>query len=187
MSNDADGVTVEPSEPPIGLDAAGLATVRFDGAEAILLDGDPELLEIDQALSLAVTSLAGARAALRITIDYVSERRAFGVPIADFQNTRRVLAEVAADADVADAFVERALRRQIDGSLDARGAAVAKLVCTELHGRAVDTGLQLHGGYGYIMEYEIAHAFADARYWRLAGVTNQRAKDAIGASLFEAG
>ena len=184
VTSDADGVAVEPSDPPIGLDAAGLATVRFDDAAAIPLEMDPDLLEANQAFTLAVTGLAGTRAALAITTEYVSDRRAFGIPIADFQNTRRVLAEVAADADIADAFVERSLRRKLAGSLDPGTAAVAKLFCTELYGRAVDTGLQLHGGYGYIMEYEIAHAFADARFWRLAGTTNQRTRDAIGRSLF---
>lgn len=185
VTRDADGVSVDPSDPPIGLDPAGLATVRFDAAAAIALEADADTLEADQAFALAVTGLAGTRAALAITTEYVSDRRAFGIPIAEFQNTRRVLAEVAADADVAEAFVERALRLKVGDSLEARAAAVAKLFCTELYGRAVDTGLQLHGGYGYIMEYEIAHAFADARYWRLAGTTNQRTKDAIGASLFE--
>jgi long-chain-acyl-CoA dehydrogenase len=185
ISSVASGFSVEPSDPPIGLDPAGLATVRFDGAQATRLEAQVEALEADEAFALAATAVAGTRAALAITTEYVSDRRAFGIPIADFQNTRRVIAEVTADADVAEAFVERALRLKLAGSLDPRTAAVAKLFCTELYGRAVDTGLQLHGGYGYIMEYEIAHAFADARFWRLAGTPNQRAKDAIGASLFE--
>jgi acyl-CoA dehydrogenase len=184
IRSDAGGVSVEHSDPPIGLDPAGLATVRFDRAQAIRLETDVGALETDEAFALAATAVAGTRAALAITTEYVSDRRAFGIPIADFQNTRRVLAEVAADADVAEAFVERALRLRVAGSLDARTAAIAKLVATELYGRAVDTGLQLHGGYGYIMEYEIAHAFADARFWRLAGIPNQRTRDAIGAALF---
>jgi len=184
IARDAEGVTITPSDAPIGLDAAGLATVTFEGADALVIADSADELEVDIAFGLAVTALAGARAALRVTLAYVADRRAFGQPIAAFQNTQRMLATVAAELEMADAFVERALRRRIDGSLDHAAAAAGKLFCSELYARAVDAGVQLHGGYGYIMEYEIAHHYADARFWRLTGGASQRMQDAVAVALF---
>ena len=178
-----EGVTVAPSDAPLGLEAAGLGTLHLDRAEALLLEDDPDQLAICHSLALATTALAGARHALAITIEYVAERRAFGQPIAAFQNTRRALASVKTNLEAGDALLDRALSRQLDGELDLELASIAKLFCTELYGRAVDTGLQLHGGYGYIMEYEISHAFADAGFWRLAGATNQRMQDTVARTL----
>jgi acyl-CoA dehydrogenase len=185
LDRDADGVSVGAAEPAIGLDAASMATVSLSGARALVIGGSAEAdeLEIDRSLMLAVTALAGTRAALAITREYVRERMAFGQPIASFQNTRRLLGGIAADAEVGAAFIERAVRRRLEGSLTTADASAGKLFCTELYGRAVDAGVQMHGGYGYIMEYEIAHAFADARFWRLAGTTNQTAQDRIGREL----
>jgi alkylation response protein AidB-like acyl-CoA dehydrogenase len=181
VPSDSPGVQVEPSEPPIGLEAAGFATVRFDGARGVELAGPAEQLEIDQAVALAATALAGARAALATTLEYVADRKAFGQPIAAFQNTRRELAAVAAEIEVGAAFVEASLA---SGSLGLTAAAAGKVFCSELYGRAVDVGVQLHGGYGYMMEYEIAHAYADARFWRLYGARNEEMLDAVARSLF---
>jgi alkylation response protein AidB-like acyl-CoA dehydrogenase len=181
VPSDSPGVQVEPSEPPVGLEAAGFATVRFDGARGVALSGSVEQLEIDQAVALAVTALAGARAALATTLEYVAERKAFGQPIAAFQNTRRELAAVAAQIEVGAGFVEASLT---SGSAAMRTAAAGKVFCSELYGRAVDVGVQLHGGYGYMMEYEIAHAYADARFWRLYGARNEEMLDAVARSLF---
>jgi alkylation response protein AidB-like acyl-CoA dehydrogenase len=162
----AAGLSIHPGEAPIGLRAAGLADLTFERTPALVL-GSGEELSIDRSLTLAVTALAGARAALVATVAYVAERKAFGRPIAAFQNTRHALATVRTELWAADAFFESALRARMAGRLDAARAAALQLHCCELYERAVDAGVQLHGGYGYVLEYAIAHAFADARFWSL--------------------
>jgi alkylation response protein AidB-like acyl-CoA dehydrogenase len=130
-----------------------------------------------------VAAVAGARRALAITIDYVLDRKAFGRPIASFQNTRHVLAGISADIDAAQVFADACVAERAEGSLTETRAAALKLHCSELYGATVDAGLQLHGGYGYMMEYPIAHAYADARFWRLAGGTSELLKDRIADAL----
>jgi alkylation response protein AidB-like acyl-CoA dehydrogenase len=182
----AEGVTIEPSSPSIGLQAAGLADVQFEHARATPVGEDGgaarELLS-DLALALAVSALAGARAALTITVAYVLERKAFGQPIASFQNTRHALAAASADIDAGQAFVDTCVRERLAGRLPDARAAALKLHCTELYGSVVDAGVQLHGGYGYIMEYPIAHAYTDARFWRLYGGTSEAMKEVIARDL----
>jgi alkylation response protein AidB-like acyl-CoA dehydrogenase len=182
----ATGVTLEPSPPAIGLQAAGLAEVGFERASGVLIsDGDGAVHELTAEfdLALAVTALAGARAAMAFTIEYVLERKAFGQPIASFQNTRHVLAAAWTDLDAGRAFVEVCIGERVAGRLRPARAAALKLHCTELYDAVVDTGVQLHGGYGYMMEYPIAHAYADARFWRLCGTTSEQCKDAIADSV----
>jgi len=186
VERDEAAVAVERCEAPVGLDAAGLATVRLDGVRGPMLGEGAEPLMVSQAVALALTGLAGARAALAITTRYVIDRKAFGQPLAAFQNTRRMLASVIADIDVATAHVDRLLSGQLEGQVPLRAALAAKLFCTELYDRAVDAGVQLHGGYGYILEYEIAHAYIDARFWRLHEPNNEALKDTIADSLFSA-
>jgi acyl-CoA dehydrogenase len=186
VERDAQGVTIEPSSPSIGLESAGLADVQFQGTRATPLGEDGgaarELLA-DLELALAVSALAGARAALAITVAYVLDRKAFGQPIASFQNTRHALAAASADVDAGQAFVEICVRERLVGRLPHARAAALKLHCTELYGSVVDAGVQLHGGYGYIMEYPIAHAYADARFWRLYGGTSEAMKEVIARDL----
>jgi alkylation response protein AidB-like acyl-CoA dehydrogenase len=182
----ATGVTLEPSPPAIGLQAAGLADFVFERASGAPLgdgDGPARELRAELELALAVTALAGAHAAMAITVDYVLERKAFGQPIASFQNTRHALGAAAADLDAAQAFVDACMRERLAGRLRPPRAAAVKLHCTELYGTVVDAGVQLHGGYGYMMEYPIAHAYADARFWRLCGATSEQCKDAIADSV----
>jgi alkylation response protein AidB-like acyl-CoA dehydrogenase len=133
--------------------------------------------------SIAIAGLAAARAAFDQTVAYVRERRAFGTSIGTFQNTRFVLAEIATEIDVAQAFLDQCVRALTDGELTVEDAAKAKWWCTELQGRVIDRCVQLHGGYGYMLEYPIARAFADARVTRIYGGATEIMKEIIGRSL----
>ena len=136
-----------------------------------------------ERLSIALGAVAAARAALHWTLAYVKERKAFGQPIGSFQNSRFVLAELATEVDVAQRYVDDCVRALNAGELTAVDAAKAKWWCTELQGRAVDRCLQLHGGYGYMTEYPIARAYADARITRIYGGTTEIMKEVIGRDL----
>jgi alkylation response protein AidB-like acyl-CoA dehydrogenase len=136
-----------------------------------------------ERLSIAVTGVATARAALGWTVDYVKERRAFGQPISSFQNTKFVLAEVKTEVDIAQAYVDQCVVRLNAGELTPADAAQAKYWCTELQQRAVDKCLQLFGGYGYMTEYPIARAYADARITSIYGGTTEVMKTIIAKSL----
>ena len=136
-----------------------------------------------ERLSIAVSGVAAARAALDWTLEYVKERHAFGQPIGSFQNTRFVLAEVATEVEVAQAYVDRCIVALNDDRLTAEEAAMAKWWCTELQKRTVDRCLQLFGGYGYMLEYPIARAYADARITTIYGGTTEIMKEIIGKSL----
>jgi alkylation response protein AidB-like acyl-CoA dehydrogenase len=136
-----------------------------------------------ERLSIAVAGLANARAAYRWTLEYVKERQAFGQPVAGFQNTRFKLAEMATEIAVAEAFIDKAILAHNEGQLSAEEAAMAKWWCTELQGRATDIGVQLHGGYGFMTEYPIARAYADARVTRIYGGTTEIMKEIIGRSI----
>jgi len=172
----------------IGLRAAGLGDLVFEGVEvprAAALGGAAILADIAvaQQLSLAVAGVAGARTALLTTLDYVRDRKVFGVPVAGFQNSRYALADVAAEIDATETLVDACVRDFEGGTLAPRRVASAKLRASELLGRAVDTGVQLHGGYGYMLEYPIAHLYADARWLRLLGGTSETMKDVVAGSL----
>ncbi len=136
-----------------------------------------------ERLSMAVAAVAAARAALDLTLAYVKDRKAFGQPIGTFQNTRFRLAEMATEIDIAQTFTDRCIEALNDGELTVVDAAKAKWWCTELQGRVVDCCVQLHGGYGYMAEYPIARAFADARVTRIYGGTTEIMKEVIGRSL----
>jgi alkylation response protein AidB-like acyl-CoA dehydrogenase len=128
-------------------------------------------------------AIAAARTALDGTLGYVKERAAFGQPIGSFQNSRFVLAELSTEVDIAQCYVDECVRALNAGELTAVDAAKAKWWCTELQGRAVDRCLQLHGGYGYMNEYPIARAYADARITRIYGGTTEIMKEVIGRDL----
>jgi alkylation response protein AidB-like acyl-CoA dehydrogenase len=136
-----------------------------------------------ERLSIAVAAVAGARAALELTLAYVKDRKAFGQSIGTFQHTKFRLAEMVTEIDIAQTFTDRCIEALNDGELTVADAAKAKWWCTELQGRVVDTCLQLHGGYGYMLEYPIARAFADARVTRIYGGTTEIMKEVIGRSL----
>ncbi|WP_219413505.1 acyl-CoA dehydrogenase family protein [Pseudonocardia nigra] len=136
-----------------------------------------------ERLSIAIAGVAAARTALEQTLDYAKQRTAFGQPIGSFQNSRFVLAELATEIDIAEHYVDDCVRALNAGELTAVDASKAKWWCTELQGRAVDRCLQLHGGYGYMNEYPIARAYADARITRIYGGTTEIMKEVIGRSL----
>jgi len=136
-----------------------------------------------ERLSIAMSGVAAARAALDMTLAYVKERRAFGQAIGTFQHSRFTLAELATEVEIGQTFVDRCVLALNDGALTAEEAAMAKWWSTELQKRAVDCCLQLHGGYGYMNEYPIARAYADARVTTIYGGTTEIMKEIIGRSL----
>lgn len=136
-----------------------------------------------ERLSIAVIAMAGAQRAFDITLAYVKEREAFGRPIMKFQNTRFKMAEMKTELEVGWAFIDQCLARHTKGELDAASGAMSKLWATEMQGRVVDQCLQLHGGYGFMAEYEIAHHFTDSRVQRIYGGTSEIMKELIGRTL----
>ncbi|MFG2969586.1 acyl-CoA dehydrogenase family protein [Streptomyces sp. NPDC048288] len=136
-----------------------------------------------ERLTVAVGSVAQARAALDTTIAYVKEREVFGRPVAAFQNTKFELAAVAAETEAAQAMLDRAVLDLVAGDLSGADAAKVKLFCTETQARAVDRCLQLFGGYGYMTEYPIARLYADARITRIYAGTSEVMKVIIAKSL----
>ena len=145
---------------------------------AHLVDNLPQ-----ERVSIAVAGVAAARAAMNWTLDYVKERHAFGGPIADLQNTRFVLAEMQTEIDVSETFADRCVDALNDGELTVEEAAEAKWWCTELQKRTVDRCVQLHGGYGYMLEYPIARAYLDARVATIYAGTTEIMKEIIGRKL----
>jgi acyl-CoA dehydrogenase len=137
-----------------------------------------------ERLIQALRSVAIAEAAIGWTIDYTTERTAFGRPIASYQNTQFKLAEMTAATAAQRAFVDRCLELHLQGRLDAVDAAMAKLNATELHTRVVDECLQFFGGWGYMWEYPIARAYADARQAKLAGGSVEVMKLIISRAIF---
>jgi alkylation response protein AidB-like acyl-CoA dehydrogenase len=136
-----------------------------------------------ERLSIAASAVAAAEAALGWTLDYVRERQAFGQSIGSFQNSRFVLAEIRTETEIARTYVDRCTEALNEGDLTPEDAAMAKWWCTDLQGRVVDRCLQLHGGYGYMLEYPIARAYADARVTRIYGGANEIMKEIIGRSM----
>jgi alkylation response protein AidB-like acyl-CoA dehydrogenase len=136
-----------------------------------------------ERLSIALASVAGAEAALRHTLEYTKERTAFGRSVAKFQNTRFELAEMDTEITIARVFVDRCLTEHVAGNLSVPDAAKAKWWTSDLLKRVVDRCVQLHGGYGYMLEYPIAKAFVDSRVQAIYGGTNEIMKEIIGRSL----
>lgn len=131
----------------------------------------------------ALSAIASTEEALRLTLAYTRERRAFGKTLFELQNTRFKLADVKTQVTVGRRFVDDCVARVIDGTMDADTAAMAKLWTTETLGRAVDECLQLFGGYGYMTEYPIARLYADARVQRIYGGASEIMKEIIARSL----
>jgi alkylation response protein AidB-like acyl-CoA dehydrogenase len=136
-----------------------------------------------ERLSIAASGVAACEAALGWTLDYVKERTAFGQPVGSFQNSRFKLAEMRTEIDIARVFIDRCVEALVAGELSAEEAAEAKWWCTELQKRVVDSCVQLHGGYGYMLEYPIARAYTDARITTIYGGTTEIMKEIVGRSL----
>jgi alkylation response protein AidB-like acyl-CoA dehydrogenase len=136
-----------------------------------------------ERLSIAVSAVAGARAIFTETVAYAKNRTAFGQPIGAFQHNRFVLAELDTELDIAQVYVDRCLEAVVAGELTAVEAAKAKWWTTELQKRVVDACVQLHGGYGYMLEYPVARAYLDARVQTIYGGTTEIMKEIIGRDL----
>ncbi|MBI2383308.1 MAG: acyl-CoA dehydrogenase family protein [Gammaproteobacteria bacterium] len=136
-----------------------------------------------ERLTLAVHAVTSAEGALALTLDYVRNRKAFGQPIAGFQNTRFELAAIKTDIEVTKAFTKHCAALYAQGKLDVPTAAMVKLATTEMQFRVADRCLQLFGGYGYMTEYPISRFFADARVQRIYGGTSEIMKEVIARSL----
>ncbi len=136
-----------------------------------------------ERLEIAVQGIAMIERALKETIAYVKERKAFGKPVMAFQNTQFKLAECKTEATVARVFVDRCVELLVEGKLDAATASMAKYWVTDLQNKIVDECVQLHGGYGYMNEYPIARMWRDARVQRIYGGTNEIMKLLISRTL----
>jgi alkylation response protein AidB-like acyl-CoA dehydrogenase len=176
----------------IGLHASDTSEMFFEDvrvpASAILGELDKGFVVLmgelqRERLALAIGGVAAAEGVLAETVEYVKERKAFGAPIAELQNTKFKMAEVATDIRIHRSFVEECKRLFMAGELDAATASMAKVSCTEMQGRVADTCLQLHGGYGFMREYGVSRAYVDARVQRIYGGTSEIMKELISRSV----
>ncbi|MFN0262442.1 acyl-CoA dehydrogenase family protein [Tepidamorphus sp. 3E244] len=177
----------------VGLKGNDTSELFFDGVRvpADSLLGTEEgrgfaqlMTELPQErLLVAVQAIAMIERALELTIAYTKDRKAFGQPVIDFQNTRFTLAEAKTEATIARVFVDHCIERLVAGTLDTVTASMAKYRVTDLQCKIVDDCLQLHGGYGYMDEYPISRMFRDARVQRIYAGTNEIMKVLIGRSL----
>ena len=136
-----------------------------------------------ERLGMAVGGVKVASAALNWTLDYTRERKAFGQSISNFQNSKFVLAELATEVQIAQVYVDRCIELHCEGKLSAEQSAAAKYWVNELQNKVVDKCLQLHGGYGDMVEYPIARAWADSRIQTIYGGTTEIMKEIVGRSL----
>ena len=136
-----------------------------------------------ERIQIAVTAVAAAQAAIDWTVQYVKDRRVFGQPVAAFQNTRYTLAEMQTEVQVARVFVDKCLELVLQDKLDTATASMAKYWTTDLQCKVMDECVQLHGGYGFMWEYPITRAYADARVQRIYGGTNEIMKEVITRSM----
>jgi len=177
----------------LGLDAADTSELFFEDvmlpAENLLGtqegQGFAQLMSDlpQERLIVAVHAMAMIERALRLTIDYVKERQAFGKKVIEFQNTQFVLAECKTEATLAKVFLDHCIGRHIAGELDTVTASMAKYWITDTQGKIIDRCLQLFGGYGYMEEYPISRMYRDARVMRIYAGTNEIMKVLIARSL----
>ena len=177
----------------IGLHASDTSELFFEDAVAPFenLLGEAEGQGFQQLMQqlpqerliIAVGAVAAMERAVRITADYAKQRKAFGQPIIEFQNTAFKLAERKTEATIARVFLDWCIERLIAGDLDAVTASMAKWWCTQKQVETADECLQLHGGYGYMEEYPISRMFVDARIQKIYGGTNEVMKLLIARSL----
>ena len=138
-----------------------------------------------ERLIIAVNAVAVCESVLQYTVAYTRDRKAFGKAIAEFQNTRFKIAELSAQVQGARVFVDRSIELALQNKFDSTDAAMLKLVATELQCRVVDECLQFFGGYGYMLEYPIAHAYIDTRIRRIAGGSSEVMRDIISRKIFQ--
>lgn len=178
----------------IGQKAQDTAELFFDDVRVpdsgLLGDVDRGLNYLMQELGrerlvIAISGLAIAQTIFDHTVDYVSERRAFGKTIGELQSTRHALAEIKTELEVGRAFVDECVDDDVAGRLTPVRASMAKMWLTDLQGRVIDRCLQLFGGYGYMWEYPVARAFANARGQRIYGGANEIMKEIIARSIMQ--
>ncbi|WP_168698117.1 acyl-CoA dehydrogenase family protein [Gordonia paraffinivorans] len=192
VDTSSEGFSVGRRLEKIGLKASDTAELSFDSVKVPVSDrlgeegaGFTYLTHnlAQERLTIAIGASATAAAAVKHAIDYTKERDVFGRPVASFQNTKFVLAECSAEVEAIRAIVDRALELHNAGELTVPDAARAKLFATETAGRVIDKCLQLHGGYGYVLEYPIARLYADTRVTRIYGGTSEVMKTIIAKDL----
>jgi alkylation response protein AidB-like acyl-CoA dehydrogenase len=192
VERDTEGFTRSQLREKLGQHAQDTAELFFEDARvpaANLLGEEGEGFRYlvsnlpQERLSIAASAVAAGEAALAWTLDYVRERHAFGQPIGSFQSSRFTLAELHGELQIARVFIDWCVQALNAGELTPEEAAAAKWWCTDLQGRVVDRCVQLHGGYGYMLEYPIARAYADARVTRIYGGANEIMKEIVGRSL----
>ena len=136
-----------------------------------------------ERLQIAITAVAAAQAAIDWTVKYTQDRKVFGQAVANYQNTRYKLAEMQTEVQIAQVFIDKCCELVNVGQLDTQTASMAKYWCTDLQCKVMDECVQLHGGYGYMWEYPITRAFADARVQRIYGGTNEIMKEVISRGM----
>ncbi|HEY9544953.1 MAG TPA: acyl-CoA dehydrogenase family protein [Solimonas sp.] len=136
-----------------------------------------------ERLQIAIGAVCGIEYALKTTIEYVKQRQVFGRAVASYQNTRFKLAEMKAEGQIAQVYVDRCIELVLENKLSPAAAAAAKYWCSDVQGRIVDECVQLHGGYGFMMDYPIARAYCDSRAQRIYGGTNEIMKELISRTL----
>jgi alkylation response protein AidB-like acyl-CoA dehydrogenase len=132
-----------------------------------------------ERLQIAIGAVGASQAAIDWTVDYVKERKVFGQPVASYQNTRFTLAELQTEVQVARVFVDKCCELVLADKLDTATASMAKYWCSDLQCKVMDECVQLFGGYGFMWEYPITRAYADARVQRIYGGTNEIMKEVI--------
>ena len=192
-TQDLTGYRVGPALETVGLHAQDTCELFFDDVRVPVANllGPSEGRGFSQIteqlryerLGIGVRAIATAEHAVTLTTQYVKERMAFGKPLMDLQNTRFKLAECRSDAHVGRVFLDNCIERFITGELDAVTAAMAKYWLTDRQCRIVDECVQLHGGYGYLLDYPIARMWADSRVQRLYAGSNEIMKEMIAWSL----
>jgi alkylation response protein AidB-like acyl-CoA dehydrogenase len=192
IDGDSPGLTRSEPLSKIGLLSQDTAELSFQDVEVPTENllgeegsGFDQLMQKlpQERLGIAVACVAGAEASFAITLDYARTRQAFGKTIGSFQSNRFTLAELRTEIDLAQVFVDQQILDLNAYALDSVNAAKAKWWCSELLKRVVDAGLQLHGGYGYMMDSPIARLYLDARVQTIYGGTTQIMKEIIGRSL----
>lgn len=176
----------------VGMKAQDTAELHFNNVQVPVQNllgeegkGFVYLMEMlpQERLAIAVAAVAACEAALEMTIQYCHERKAFGQAIGSFQGSRFKLAEMKTEIEIARVFVDRCITDLNAGALTASEAAMAKWWTTELQKKVVDQCVQLHGGYGYMLEYPIAKFYLDTRVQTIYGGTTEIMKDLIGKAM----
>ncbi len=188
----SEGYTVGRKLQKIGLRTSDTAELSFTDVKvpvADLLGEEGQAFSylthnlVQERLAIAVGAYASAAAAVRFAVQYVKDRTVFGKAVAEFQNTKFVLADCEAQVVAQQSMVDRAMELYQHGDLTVADAAAVKLFCTESASEVIDKCLQLHGGYGYILEYPIARLYTDNRVFRIYGGTSEVMRTIIAKSL----